>query len=476
MTTYATRPAAPAKRPPARPLPRPALRHWWGDAVGSVVWATALVVVALWIQHGGIQDVTAGLGQALSSLGRLTGLVASDLLLLQVLAMARIPWAERSLGQDRLARWHRILGFSSFNLMVAHIVLIVIGYAVLDHSPVLGELWGLVTTAPGMLIATAGTALLVLVTVTSIRVARRRLRYESWHLLHLYAYLGVGLALPHQLWTGADFLASPAATIYWWGLWALAATAVVVFRGVLPLRRSLRHRLTVASVTRDTKDVVSIRITGHRLDELNVAPGQFFVWRFRGGRGWTRGHPLSLSAAPTTDGLRITLNVRGDDGARLARLPTGTSVLVEGPYGRLTPEVRTRTGLALVGSGLGLAPLVAILQDAVRTGSLTRQATVVRRLRSTGRQPFDKDLEELTRTGWVRVVDLIGPRSTNGTPWLPAESGHVPGPDALRQLIPDLADCDVYICGTSPWAAAVAADARDAGLPANAVHVEHFSW
>ena len=59
-----------------------------------------------------------------------------------------------------------------------------------------------------MLLALAGTVALVMVVVTSVREARRRLRYESWHLLHLYAYLGAGLALPHQLWTGADFTAN----------------------------------------------------------------------------------------------------------------------------------------------------------------------------------------------------------------------------------------------------------------------------
>ena len=64
---------------------------------------------------------------------------------------------------------------------------------------------------PGMLLAVAGTACLVMVVVTSVRAARRRLRYESWHLLHLYAYLGVGLALPHQLWTGQEFIGSAAA-------------------------------------------------------------------------------------------------------------------------------------------------------------------------------------------------------------------------------------------------------------------------
>ena len=65
----------------------------------------------------------------------------------------------------------------------------------------------------------------MLVTVTSIRKARKKLRYESWHLLHLYAYLGVGLAMPHQLWTGQEFLSSPVATIYWWALWIAAVAA-----------------------------------------------------------------------------------------------------------------------------------------------------------------------------------------------------------------------------------------------------------
>ncbi len=50
-----------------------------------------------------------------------------------------------------------------------------------------------------MLLAIAGTAMLFVVAITSVRAARRRLRYESWHLLHLYAYLGVGLAIPDRV-------------------------------------------------------------------------------------------------------------------------------------------------------------------------------------------------------------------------------------------------------------------------------------
>ena len=114
-----------------------------------------------------------------------------------------------------------------------------------------------------MLLAVAGTACLVMVVVTSIRAARRRLRYESWHLLHLYAYLGVGLALPHQLWTGQEFLASPFATVYWWTLWAAAAGAVLVWRVGLPVVRTLRHGLRVTSVVAedDAETALSGRCT-----------------------------------------------------------------------------------------------------------------------------------------------------------------------------------------------------------------------
>ena len=86
------------------------------------------------------------------------GLVSADLMLLQVLGMARIPWAERAIGQDRLVGWHRWAGFTSFWLLGAHIVLTTLGYAALAGTGPLAELWSLITTAPGMLLATAGTA------------------------------------------------------------------------------------------------------------------------------------------------------------------------------------------------------------------------------------------------------------------------------------------------------------------------------
>ena len=44
---------------------------------------------------------------------------------------------------------------------------------------------------------------------------------------------------------------SPAATVYWWTLWALAAASVLVFRVGIPLVRSVRHGVRVHAVEPD---------------------------------------------------------------------------------------------------------------------------------------------------------------------------------------------------------------------------------
>lgn len=173
--------------------------------------ASTLVVLGFWAAGPGAGDLAPSATQVVLSGSRLAGLVSANLLLVQVLLMARVPALERAYGQDELVRRHRLLGMWSFGLLAVHLVLVTAGYALLDGSGPVREFWVLLTEYPGTLFAAAGTLALVVVGVSSARRARRRLRYESWHLLHLYAYLGVGLALPHQIWVGADFITSPPA-------------------------------------------------------------------------------------------------------------------------------------------------------------------------------------------------------------------------------------------------------------------------
>jgi predicted ferric reductase len=459
-------------------LPRVALRRtavrrtptWWRASTRDAAVLSLLLVTGLWAYPHGLADLGGGLAAALTSLGRLTGLVAADLLLVQVLLMARVPMIERAWGQDELARLHRLVGFTSFSLMVAHIALVGLGYAGLDgrgYAGLLGELWSMTTTLAGMLLAAGGTLCLVMVVVTSVRLARRRLRYESWHLLHLYAYLGVGLALPHQLWTGQQFLANPLATAYWWTAWALTAAAVVVFRLGLPLYRTLRHRLVVAAVVPEAPGVVSVHLTGRHLDELPARAGQFLLFRFLGGPGASRAHPYSLSAAPRPDRLRITVKDLGDDSRRARQLTPGTRVLVEGPYGRLTAERRSSGKVLLLGAGIGITPLRALAEE------LRGDVVLVHRVRTLDEAVFRGELERLAAMHGLRPVLVAGPRE--GASWAPVGSGP-DGAVALRALVPDVADRDVFVCGPDAWMDAALDAARRAGVPEERLHVERFTW
>ncbi|KRE61743.1 oxidoreductase [Nostocoides sp. Soil756] len=446
--------------------------RWWRDATAAAGWAVLLGVVALWVAGGGVQAL-ATWGGFFTSTGRVTGLVASALLLIQVILMARVPWVEQAWGQDELARVHRLVGFTSFTLLMAHIVLITVGYAASSALGIWGTIWDFVVNYPGMLLAFAGTAALVMVVVTSVRRARRRLRHESWHLIHLYGYVGAGLVLPHQLWTGAQFLDSTAAALFWWGLWAVTAATVLVFRVGVPVWRSLRSPIRVLDVREEAPGVTTVTVGGDGVGALPARAGQFFQWRFLDGPGWSRANPYSLSAAPDGRTLRLTAAHVGDGSARLAALRPGTRVLLEGPYGRLHGGVRAHRKVLLMGSGIGITPLRALLEELPQAPG---DVTVVHRVRSQAEAVLADELEALAAARGARYVQVEGRRIPGRASWLPRQASHLSDARALREIVPDLAEHDVYVCGNDAWMDAVRAAALEAGAARDAVHLERFAY
>ena len=239
--------------------------------------------------------------------GRLTGLVAAYAMVVVVLLVARVPPLERAIGQDRLVAWHRKLGPWPLYLLVARAVLITVGYARQAHDGVLHQFGQLLWTYPGIVAATAGAILLFAAGISSYRLARRRLAYETWWSVHLYAYLALFLSFSHQLDTGASFVGHPLARFWWTALWLGTLGVVIAARIGLPVWRSLRHRVRVADTKPEGPGVVSILLRGRRLDRLPVAGGQFLQWRVLRRGLWWQAHPYSLSAAPCGDLLRITV-------------------------------------------------------------------------------------------------------------------------------------------------------------------------
>ncbi len=90
-----------------------------------------------------------------------------------------------------------------------------------------------------MITATVGTFLFVAVTVSSIVVARRRLRYEWWYAVHLTAYAAIALAWFHQIPTGNELVLDRVAADYWTSLYIATLAVLAVFRIGVPLVNAL---------------------------------------------------------------------------------------------------------------------------------------------------------------------------------------------------------------------------------------------
>jgi predicted ferric reductase len=434
-------------------------------ATATALWAlvagNGVVVVALW-GPGGVRDVH-DLAGLLTGLGRLTGLLGAYLVLLQLLLLARLPVLDRLVGFDRLTAWHRIGGIACAALLVAHAALITAGYTLGDRISLWAEVERLITGYPGVITAVAALVALLAVAATSAVIVRRRLRYETWYFVHLYAYLAVALAFSHQLATGTDFVGEPAARAYWYALYGGTLGAIVVFRLGVPLARSAWHRLHVARVVEEGPGVVSLDIGGVRLDRLKARTGQFFTWRFLTRDRWWEAHPFSLSAAPDGRRLRITVKGVGDYTAALAAIPPGTRVVAEGPFGSFTTATRRRPRVALIAGGVGITPIRALLED--MPGGPGDIAVVYRALQA-GDVILREELDELARRRGAELHYVLGDHREQEL--LTAEH--------LLALVPDIASRDVYVCGPPGMTEATRASLDRSGVPRRHVITERFAY
>jgi ferredoxin-NADP reductase len=241
----------------------------------------------------------------------------------------------------------------------------------------------------------------------------------------------------------------------------------------VPAWRSLRAPIRVTSVRHDSPTVTTVTVGGRGVRRIAARGGQFFNWRFLDGPGWSRANPYSLSAAPDGRTLRVTVAHVGDGSARVAGLRRGTRVLLEGPYGRMHAGTVTKDKVLLMASGIGITPMRAIL-DELSTGP--GRVTVIHRVRSRDEAVLSDELRELAAARGAHYVLIEGRRIRERDSWLPAQAAHLTDAQALLQVVPDVADRDVLVCGSDGWMDAADRALREAGVPADQVHIERFTY
>ena len=140
----------------------------------------------------------------------------------------------------------------------------------------------------------------------------------------------------------------------------------------------------------------------------------------------------------------------------------GTRVVAEGPFGVFTDEVRRRDKALLIAGGIGITPIRSLL------GEMRGDVAVLYRVVRDDEIVFRDELDALARDRGVAVTYVVGDHAAPG-------GERLLSPEHLRELVPDVAEREVFLCGPPAMTDAIEKSVRAAGVPRPYVHVERFA-
>jgi ferredoxin-NADP reductase len=138
-------------------------------------------------------------------------------------------------------------------------------------------------------------------------------------------------------------------------------------------------------------------------------------------------------------------------------------VFLEGPYGAFTAGRASRRHVVLIGGGVGITPIRALMEE-FREGM---QLDVIFRASRDEDLVLREEMDYLAAQseGMMRIHYLVGSRKI-----------HPMNAKSLEELVPRFADSDIYICGPGPLVESVRQAAKDLGVPKNRFHDEAFAF
>lgn len=403
-----------------------------------------------------------GFDKTLLRTGKLLGLGAAALLLLQLLLGARLKMLDRLFALPRIWAWHRINGYLIALLALLHPVFI---------------MWPEDFTLPPLELEywpqAVGLLLLILIGGQAA-VSRWRSKlgivFQRWRQIHGYVGgLVILLLVVHILFVSETFEAGVPriALLTATGLGLLVMAAAKVRRW-----RETSVQYMVATVKAENNDVTTLELDTGNKDGFSFLPGQFAYISPRSQHISKEAHPFTISSSPTqTDRLTFTIKSSGDWTAQVKDIRLGDKVSLNGPFGLFSHLIcPPPQPLVMIAGGIGITPMLSMLRY-MRASEDNRQVHLLWSNRTGADLVCLEELESMSQdlTG-LTMVHTFTAEEIEG-----AEFGRLNQPK-LQALLSDVDhSAAVFICGPPLMMAQVARDMRALGFQRRSIHTERFS-
>ncbi|MEI8092581.1 MAG: hypothetical protein WCG80_00045 [Spirochaetales bacterium] len=270
-----------------------------------------------------------------------------------------------------------------------------------------------------------------------------------WHIADKFEILDPNASPNVPVWSAWAFdglfiltaLAWAVARVRDWLLPVLEVQSVVVLAGI--------SRLTLSTHPR-----------------LKYHAGQFAFVRFLVPGMRAEEHPFSFTTTPQDSTVGFAIRELGDFTTKVSQLKPGDKVRVNAGFGSFSPIHQGTPGrpLALIGSGIGVAPLVSILKDL----ALREPEREVVYLQAYSRR------EELLEPERVAEIQKLMPHLTVKTLVYEEDYGRY-GEEFFRKELPDPKRYDVFLCSSPRVRATVLPALRKIGVPRENIIFEAFN-
>ena len=231
----------------------------------------------------------------------------------------------------------------------------------------------------------------------------------------------------------------------------------------------------VLRVEQESRDIRSFYLEPPSDSRVVFAPGQHIPVQVQIDGEAAMIRTYSLSSAPSDGYLRISVKAQGPASRHLhERVKAGDMLDVRSPMGSFTLDEQSTRPLVLIGAGVGITPLLAMLREQLSKGQ-ARRIHVFHGARSLADLPFRQELASLRQQagGLLHVHRALSQPEDHA---VAGQDYEFTGRLGIEQVKATLAldDYDFYLCGPGSFTQDLYEGLRTVHVPDARIHAEAF--